>query len=182
MFGSVGLRLDELCDIIVGGEVPAGSIKGGHADQEHLYPIWGNGKDIYGYASTYTVENDAVCISSIGANTGAVYFHKGKFTPIIRLKVLVPKMEGIDNRFLFHAVSTVEFAPKKSSVPNMSANDIKQTIISIPSLDEQRRIADILDRFEIICNDINKGISAEIEARNRQYEFYRDQLLSFEEA
>ena len=171
-----------MCNVLVGGEVPDNAIKGEEADQEHPYPIWGNGKDIYGYASTYVVENDAVCISSIGANTGAVYFHEGKFTPIIRLKVLVPKNEEeVNNRYLFHAVSTVEFAPKKSSVPNMSSNDIKQTVISVPPIDEQKRIADILDRFELLCNDIEDGIPAEIEARNKQYEYYRDRLLDFKE-
>ena len=161
--------------------MPDGSIKGEEADQKHPYPIWGNGKDIYGYAPTYAIESDAVCISSIGANTGAVFFHKGKFTPIIRLKVLVPKSKCINNRYLFHAVSTVGFAPKKSSVPNMSSNDIKQVVIAVPSLKEQKRIAGELDRFEMLCNDIESGIPAEIEARNQQYEYYRDKLLTFKE-
>ena len=137
--------------------------------------------DVYGYAKTYTVEQDAVCSSSIGANTGAVFFHKGNFTPIIRLKVLIPKTDGIDNRYLFHAVSTIEFAPKKSSVPNMSANDIKQARIPLPPLKKQKRIAELLDRFEYLCNDIENGIPAEIKARNKQYEYYRDKLLKFKE-
>lgn len=173
--------LGELCNIIVGGEVPLDSIKGEIQDEKHQYPIWGNGKDIYGYASTYLIENDAVCISSIGANTGAVFFHKGKFTPIIRLKVLVPKNNDINNKYLFHAVSTINFTPKKSSVPNMSSSDIKQACIYVPSLDEQIRIANILDRLYKLCNDLTEGLPAEIAARQKQYEYYRDKLLTFKE-
>ena len=175
------VALGDLCNVIVGGEVPEGSIKGGFPDDDHPYPIWGNGKEIYGYGKNYTVEGDAVCISSIGANTGAVYFHKGKFTPIIRLKVLVPKTKEIHNRYLFHAVSAVEFAAKKSSVPNMSSNDIKKARIIVPSLGEQEKIAYSLDQFELICNDISEGLPAEIEARQKQYEYYRDKLLTFKE-
>ena len=167
--------------MVVGGEAPEDSIKGDTPDETYIYPIWANGKDVYGYAKTYTIERDAVCISSIGANTGAVFFHEGKFTPIIRLKVLIPKISGVNNRYLFHAISTIEFAPKKSSVPNMSANDIKKATILLPTTDVQNHIAELLDRFDNICNNIESGIPAEIEARQKQYEYYRDKLLTFKE-
>ena len=84
--------------------------------------------------------------------------------------MLVPNVEEIDNRYLFHAVSTIEFAPKKSSVPNMSSNDIKATEVFIPTPKRQKEIADVLDRFETLCNDIENGIPAEIAARQKQYE------------
>ncbi len=51
----------------------------------------------------------------------------------------------------------------------------------IPSLAEQERIVDILDRFEALVNDISSGLPAEIAARRKQYEYYRDQLLTFKE-
>ena len=44
---------------------------------------------------------------------------------------------------------------------------------------EQQRIVDILDRFDKLCNDISEGLPAEIEARQKQYEYYRDKLLTF---
>ena len=171
--------LGEICNIIVGGEAPADCSK--RASELYKYPIWANGKEVYGYAKTFKVESDAVCISSIGANTGTVFFHCGKFTPIIRLKVLTPKYDNINVKYLFYAVSTVDFAPKKSSVPNMSSNDIKKVIIPIPPVAEQERIVAILDRFDKLCNDITEGLPAEIEARRKQYEYYRDKLLTFKE-
>ena len=181
MFGFINLSLGEICDVIVGGEAPSDCKKGSESDDKYCYPIWANGADVYGYAPSYTIESDAVCISSIGANTGAVFFHEGKFTPIIRLKVLVPRIEGINDRYLFHAVSSVDFAPKKSSVPNMSASDIKKAVIPVPSKDRQDQIAETLDRLAKLCNDISDGIPAEINARQKQYEYYRDQLLGFKE-
>ncbi len=173
--------LGELCKIIVGGEAPNDCIRDSTGNDIYRFPVWGNGQDVYGYAKNYTVEKDAVCISSIGANTGAVFFHSGPFTPIIRLKVLVPVSNSINIRYLYHAVSIIDFAPKKSSVPNMSSNDIKKAKIPVPSLKKQEHIASILDRFDKLCNDISEGLPAEIEARRKQYEYYRDKLLSFEE-
>ena len=53
--------------------------------------------------------------------------------------------------------------------------------VPIPSLEEQHRIVSILDRFDALCNDLTSGLPAEIEARQKQYEYYRDKLLIFPE-
>ncbi len=53
--------------------------------------------------------------------------------------------------------------------------------VPIISIEEQERVVSILDRFDILCNDLSAGIPAEIEARKKQYEYYRDKLLSFKE-
>lgn len=50
------------------------------------------------------------------------------------------------------------------------------------SLEEQARIVTILDRFDTLCNDLTSGLPVEIEARKKQYEYYRDKLLTFKEA
>lgn len=51
--------------------------------------------------------------------------------------------------------------------------------IPIPPIEEQQRIVSILDRFDALCNDLTSGLPAEIEARRKQYEYYRDKLLTF---
>ncbi len=51
----------------------------------------------------------------------------------------------------------------------------------MPPIEEQKRVVSILDRFDVICNDLTSGLPAEIEARQKQYEYYRDKLLSFKE-
>ena len=54
--------------------------------------------------------------------------------------------------------------------------------IPVPPLSEQERIVSILDKFDALANDISIGLPAEIQARQKQYEYYRDKLLSFKEA
>ncbi len=173
------MKIGEICNVITGGEVPVDSIKGDTPQGDFKYPIWGNGKDIYGYSETYQITQDAVCISSIGANTGAVFFHSAYFTPIIRLKVLIPLSKKVSTKYLFYILSTIGFDVKKSSVPNMNSTEVKQKRIPIPPLAEQNCIVSILDRFDTLTTDLTQGIPAEIEKRRQQYEFYRDKLLTF---
>ena len=173
------MKIGEICNVITGGEVPVDSIKGDTPQGDFKYPIWGNGKDIYGYSETYQITQDAVCISSIGANTGAVFFHSAYFTPIIRLKVLIPLSKKVSTKYLFYILSTIGFDVKKSSVPNMNSTEVKQKRIPIPPLAEQNRIVAILDRFDTLTNDLTSGLPAEMEKRRQQYEFYRDKLLTF---
>lgn len=51
----------------------------------------------------------------------------------------------------------------------------------MPSIEKQQRIVDTLDHFMALCNDLSSGLPAEIEARQKQYEYYRDKLLTFKE-
>lgn len=69
----------------------------------------------------------------------------------------------------------------KSKVVHSSIPAIKEIIVPIPSLEEQQRIVDILDRFDKLCNDLSEGLPAEIAARQKQYEYFRDKLLTFKE-
>ena len=175
------ITIGETCDVLTGGEPPEDTIKGLESDEEHPYPVYGNGKEIYGYSSSYRVDKDSTVISSIGANTGAIYYRKACFTPIIRLKVVVPKNDNILPRYLYHALQTSKFKSKSGSVPNLNANDIKSIKFPLVSLEKQKYIINVLDKFDTLINDTTVGISAEIELRKQQYEYYRNKLLSFEE-
>ena len=62
---------------------------------------------------------------------------------------------------------------------NIPMETIRKFAIPLPSLEEQRRIISSLDRFDALCNDLTSGLPAEIEARQKQYEYYRDKLLKF---
>ena len=64
---------------------------------------------------------------------------------------------------------------------NLNQSSYEKLFVPIPSIAEQKRIVDILDRFDNLCNDISAGLPAEIEARQKQYEYYRDKLLTFKE-
>ena len=69
----------------------------------------------------------------------------------------------------------------KSKVVHTNTNSIGEIEIPLPSREVQDKLVDVLDNFETICNDLNIGLPAEIEARKKQYEFYRDLLLTFAE-
>ena len=65
------------------------------------------------------------------------------------------------------------------TVKHILASKMKNVVIPFPPIEEQKRIVSTLDRFDKLCNDISEGLPAEIEARRKQYEYYRDRLLSF---
>lgn len=67
------------------------------------------------------------------------------------------------------------------TIKNLGLKALREFQIQIPPLEEQKRIVAILDHFDKLCNDISEGLPAEIEARQKQYEYYRDKLLTFEE-
>ncbi len=70
---------------------------------------------------------------------------------------------------------------QSSSMMNIPMEKIRKFVLPVPPIDEQKRIVSILDRFDTLCNDISSGLPAEIEGRRRQYEYYRDKLLTFKE-
>lgn len=69
----------------------------------------------------------------------------------------------------------------EGKICSISAEGLKKAIIPIPSLEKQNKIVNILENFDKLCNDISEGLPAEIEARKKQYEYYRDKLLTFKE-
>ena len=89
-------------------------------------------------------------------------------------------------RWLYYNIASTNFfmyAEKNqrgASYPMISDKDILRFKIPVPPMEEQARIVEILDRFDKLCNDLAEGLPAEIDARKRQYEYYRDKLLSFE--
>ena len=68
---------------------------------------------------------------------------------------------------------------KGSAQPNLNLKQLNDFIIPLPPLSVQERLVHVLDNFEAICTDLSIGLPAEIEAREKQYEFYRDALLTY---
>ena len=90
-------------------------------------------------------------------------------------------------RYFYHFFDTENMKTHFNKIKNASsqgylkANHIEDIKIPVPPLAEQERIVAILDRFDALCNDLSRGLPAEIEARRQQYEYYRDKLLTFKE-
>lgn len=102
--------------------------------------------------------------------------------------ILRANPEMIMPKFLYYTISTKNFGiyvennQKGASYPAITDSRVKKYRFPLPSLKEQARIVEVLDRFDKLCNDISEGLPAEIEARRKQYEYYRDKLLTFKEA
>ena len=90
-------------------------------------------------------------------------------------------------RFVYHCVNSTRYWTWLDHVkgggaqPNVSAKDYASFLIPVLPLEEQHRIVTILDKFDALVNDLSSSIPAEIEARRKQYEYYRDKLLAFKE-
>ena len=129
-------------------------------------------------------DGEGIVISRSGANAGfASYWNEPIF---VSDGFVLDAKDGINMRFLFHALkkqqTKLHSMKRGSGVPHinskMLANDV---VIPVPPLKEQQRIVSILDRFDELTNDLSSGLPAEIEARRKQYEYYRGRLLSFDE-
>ena len=100
--------------------------------------------------------------------------------------VVQGKKQFVTSKFLYYCLSSEMFFEydnqhsKGAKMPRGNKDAIMEYLFDIPSIEEQKRIVSILDRFDSLCNDITSGLPAEIEARQKQYEYYRDKLLSFE--
>ena len=100
------------------------------------------------------------------------------------IKMLVAG-EGVLPRYAFHAIqgkSPDILAKAKKQGGTVDSLEFKKFLdyeIPLPSLEVQKRLVEVLDNFDAICTDLSSGLPAEIEARQKQYEYYRDKLLTF---
>jgi type I restriction enzyme S subunit len=80
----------------------------------------------------------------------------------------------------FHSQKTRHVASAK--IKRLSSSALASILMPVPAMEEQERAVDMLDKFDALVNDLSIGLPAELAARRKQYEYYRDKLLTFEEA
>lgn len=129
-------------------------------------------------------DGEGIVISRSGANAGfASYWNEPIF---VSDGFVLDAKPGIDMRFLFHVLkkqqAKLHSMKRGSGVPHINSKMLANNVaIPVPPLEEQQHVVSILDRFDKLTNDLSSGLPAEIEARRKQYEYYRDRLLSFDE-
>ena len=134
-----------------------------------------NNNDIVMAVTSENVEDVCKCVVWEGKEPVAVSGH----SVIIR--------HNQNARFLAYYFTTSHFQRQKerycigTKVIEMKPDNLAKILVPIPSIEEQNRIVSILDKFYSITNDISEGLPAEIELRQKQYEYYRDKLLTFKE-
>ena len=147
------------------------------------YPVFQNSLPAMGYYNQFNYTANKTYIISAGA-AGEIGFCKEDFWAADDCLV-ISEVDGITNKFIYYYLLSKQLYIKanvrKASIPRLSRTIIENIEIPLPPLGEQKRIVSILDRFDKLCNDISEGLPAEIEARRKQYEYYRDKLLNFKE-
>ena len=129
------------------------------------------------------LEGPAIIVKSRG-HIGFEYY-EGKFTHKNELWSYSLTSDLVEQKFIYYYLLTQayhlhELARGKSvKLPQLAVKDTDELLVPVPSLEEQQRIVDILDRFDALTSSLSEGLPAELAARRNQYEYYRDQLLSF---
>lgn len=143
------------------------------------YPVYGcNG--IVSTTNTFNSE-DAPIIGHIGS-AGVVNWGKGKHFVTYNGTICRVKADKIRSRYAYYVLNSLHLERfVKGSQPFLSYGDFSKVLIPLPPIERQDEIVRILDQFDYFCNDLTSGIPAEISARQKQYEYYRDQLLTFKQ-
>ena len=135
----------------------------------------------------YAFDTDAILISGNGSQVGHLHSYNGKFNAYQRTYVLDEFSKCITKKFLYFYFenmlrSYVIAHSKKGSVPYITLPMLQNIEVPIPPLEIQEAIVKVLDEFNALTTSIESGIPAEIDKVHKQYEYYRDKLLTFEES
>lgn len=173
--------IGEICRIYAGGDAPKSRMSKEKSEQ-YTVPIISNGvgkNAIYGYTDEAKVTETAVTVAARGT-IGYAEYRDYPYYPIIRLITLIPiATDELNPKYLYYCLQGRQYSVPITGIPQLTAPMIRQVEIPIPKLEIQKKIVHVLDNFDAICSDLNIGLPAEIEARQKQYEYYRDALLSF---
>ncbi len=180
--------LGEVFNLFAGGDKPKDAFSDFETEEFNV-PVLSNGigeKSLYGWTNEAKIIEPSLTVSARGTIGWTSYRDRPIF-PIIRLLVLTPKSE-LNLRYAYHYMKTVETSYKvpDSGIPQLTKPMIQDVPFPIPhpndpqrSIEEQDRIAAILDKFDTLTTSLTEGLPREIELREKQYAYYRDQLLNF---
>ena len=143
------------------------------------YPVLNGGISPSGYYHLSNTEEDTIAISQGGASAGYVNFMHTKFWAGAHCFVIKPITDCIENKYLYYILKNDQdkFMNAKlgAGIPGLNRKELTNYLIPIPPLPIQQEIVRILDNF----TKLEAELEAELEARKKQYEYYRRKLLSF---
>ncbi len=163
-------------------------LKGKQLNKELLldygeYLVMNGGIHASGYWNEYNTDYPKIIISQGGASAGYVNYMTSKFWAGAHCYAIELNSEKLNYKFLYYFLKNSQTILMKSQfgagIPALNKADIETLTIPIPPLEIQQEIVKILDQFLVLTTDLLAGIPAEIEARKKQYEYYREKLLTF---
>ena len=166
--------IGEVCLLQAGKSIAAIDIS---SERTEAYPIPCYGANgLRGYVKKANEKGNKPIIGRQGALCGNICY-------ATEHAIVVTDRGYFNSRFLYHLLIHMNLSQYKTAgaQPGLSVSHLNAVRIPVPKQDIQNKIANVLDNFDSICSDLNIGLPAEIEARQKQYEYYRDQLLNFAE-
>lgn len=154
--------------------------------QAGVYPYYG-ASGIVDYVADYIFDGDYLLVSEDGANllarnTPIAFSISGKNWVNNHAHVLKFNFAELQ-KYVEIYLNSIDLSKYISggAQPKLNQDNLNRIPIPVPSDDEVKKIVGVLTRFDSLCNDLTSGLPAEIEARKKQYEYYRDKLLTFKE-
>lgn len=146
-----------------------------------IFPVYGS-TGIISRTDCAIYHKKQILIARVGANAGYVHIADGDYD-VSDNTLIVDVNNDVSLKYIYYQLSSMNLHKyaKGGGQPLVTASQMKEIMLPLPSKNKQQKIVDILDRFDTLCNDITTGIPAEIAARQKQYEYYRDKLLTFKE-
>ena len=163
-------ELGEVCDVNKGKQLNKELLT-----NDGKYPAYNGGKTYSGRTNDYNVEANTIIVSQGGASAGFVNFVTSKFQANAHCYYLLPDLEKVDNRFLYHFVKMkqsylMEFQ-HGAGIPALKLEKLANLQIPLPPLKIQQEIVQILDKFTEYVTELTD--------RQKQYTYYRDKEILY---
>lgn len=166
--------LGEICDVLRGRRLTKRDLS-----ETGSYPVFHGGIEPIGYYEKSNREGYSAMVINVGASAGTVGFSDREFWSSDGC-FCFSKTESINQRYLFYALQSMEHILKSkvrvAGIPTLDSKIVERIPIPLPPLPIQEEIVRILDKF----TTLEAELEAELDCRKRQYEYYRNQLLSFD--
>ena len=168
--------LGEVTEIIRGKRVVKKDLA-----EEGMFAVFQNSMKPLGYYNKSNAPAQTTFIICAGA-AGEIGFMKDAFWAADDVYYF-KNNQNLNNKYLYYFLLTQQIKisqqVRRASIPRLSKSSFDKLLIPLPPLEEQQRIVTILDKFDTLVNSISEGLPREIELRRKQYEYYRERLLTF---
>lgn len=143
-------------------------------------PVYGSGGEMGEFVSDYSYDKPTVLIPRKGSISNLFYLEKA-FWNVDTIYYTEIDDEQIIPKYFYYYLTTVKLEEMATNPtrPSLTQAILDKIRIPVPSLEIQSRIVQVLDNFDKVCNDLNIGLPKEIELRQKQYEYFREKLLTF---